>query len=103
MLYDSVCAARAAPSFRVAVAHLIARVNHELATCSFAVDWSTGEVRCRSTAFEAVHDDDFERALDQMVGPNHQAMIDWHEHVMAVAIGEMEPDAAFLEAIAQVG
>jgi hypothetical protein len=100
LIYDSSCPAAARPEQRGAVAHFVARVNFELTVGAFAVDWATGAVRFRA-AVDLRGGPLTEEAIDGVVYPSHQAMIDWLPHLMAVVAGDMAPDETFAEALEQ--
>lgn len=101
-LYYSLCPERAQAARRAAVMEYLTRVNANLLVGGFEMDWEMDEIRFRSSVDlqgQAMTD----ALMSGVVYPNHQAMIDYLPHLLAVVHGELEPDEAYREARESLG
>jgi hypothetical protein len=101
-LYDSLCPESAPVGRRAAVAEYLTRVNAGLLVGAFEMDWDEGEIRFR-TSVDLQGQVMTDTLMGGIVYPNHEAMIDYLPHLLAVVHGELEPAEAYREARESLG
>lgn len=81
---------------RVAIAEAIARINAKSGIGNFELDFADGEIRYRVSA--DVEDGLLsEKMVDNMLGFTMTAMERFHDALMRIAFGDVEPELALVE------